>query len=82
MSITKKQNLGINIIKGALILGAVCAGVIGTNIIVHAYDNNVSKDFTDLNEDYNTIDMSVTEIENEQELMDIVNEHGTQIIVD
>lgn len=92
MGITKKCNVGCSILKGALLVGTIAAGVVGVNIIAQAYENKITKDCSEedpqiiecgvIEEDYNTITVPANEIKDEEELEEIVADQGTQIIVD
>lgn len=79
-----------NIVSGVLLLGGLAAGLLGANVIAHANESssvdmkrttrsgNVEND----NQNFSEIMIPLSEIEDEEDLINLVVENGTQVIID
>lgn len=82
----KSKITGKNIITGALLLGGILGGLAGINAMAHATETKSTRaqegQTRDVEFDFQEIMVPVEDISSEEELINLVVEQGTQILID
>lgn len=84
MNNIRRNSITKNIVSGALLLGGLAAGLLGANIIAHAtqVESRNYKNQDANSNDFSNILIPISEIKNEDMLINLVVEQGTQVLVD
>lgn len=87
----RSNNIIKNVVSGVLLLGGLAAGIIGAaGMVAHANESSsvdmkrttCSENVENDNQKFSEIKIPLSEVETEEDLINLVVENGTQVIID